>query len=833
MTENQTSETVQLLDKFISDGRCPNCFEQNKSLYPCPHCRWIGKLTQETGVYLSPGTILINKYMIGRVLGHGGFGITYLGWDMKLDIRLAVKEYLPRDMATRSKNRKTISPYTGPSKEEFEYGLEKFLDEARALAKFEDNQGIVSIRDFFLENGTAYFVMYFINGVTLKDYLGHKGTKISFPIALKMLMPVFDALGEVHRSGLLHLDISPDNILITDDGRIKILDFGSARYATGEHSRSLSVILNPGYAPEKQYRSRGKKGCWTDIYALCATFYHTIRAKITGEHSRNLSVTLNPGYAPEEQYRSRGKEGPWTDIYALCATFYRAITGVTPPKSLDRFAGESLEPPSRLGVDISPKAEMALLKGLSMRIPHRYHSIEALKADILSQSPMEPELSLPQGISPEPYPDPDMESPPVPEPQIKRVPHPKSGLLREHDSVKPISDPSPAKKQKSTLILISGMVIAFLIAGGLLFPFSMTDNSSTTKATIVQQADVTSRDISKPVEEKKKEHEKAKPEIVHGSIKIESIPSGSTVYIDDIKVGITPITLENLTQGHLSLRVEKSEYKKWLDKVFIQAGQSSSFTVELEKLAKYLRHGDRIKNNLGMEFVYIAPTSFYMGSPSDEPHRDSDEIRHRVELTKGYYIQTTEVTQGQWKAVMGSNPSYFKNCGSNCPVESVSWDDIQTYTQKLNQRDGKKYRLPTEAEWECAARAGTDTPFAFGTCLGTDQANYDGNHPMSGCSKGVNREKNVAVVAVKSFSPNAWGLYDMHGNVREWCQDWYGAYSKGNVTDPAGPSSRSHRVVRGGGWPYHAMFCRSAFRGNSPPGSRYGDLGFRLVQFEE
>jgi len=235
-----------------------------------------------------------------------------------------------------------------------------------------------------------------------------------------------------------------------------------------------------------------------------------------------------------------------------------------------------------------------------------------------------------------------------------------------------------------------------------------------------------------------------------------------------------------------------------------------------------------IANSLGMEFVYIQPGTFMMGSPSNESGRDNDEKQHRLTLTKGFYMQTTEVTQGQWKAVMGSNPSYFKNCGDNCPVEEVSWKDIQQFIRKLNQRESSgTYRLPTEAEWEYAARAGTDTPFFFGRCLSTDQANYDGNNPLSGCSKGEYRKRTISVA---SFRTNSWGLYDMHGNVWEWCQDWFGEYPSSSVTNPTGPSGGSRRVVRGGSWLNHARVCRSADRYSDAPGRRYAELGFRLLR---
>ena len=216
-----------------------------------------------------------------------------------------------------------------------------------------------------------------------------------------------------------------------------------------------------------------------------------------------------------------------------------------------------------------------------------------------------------------------------------------------------------------------------------------------------------------------------------------------------------------------------------------------------------------------------------MGSPSDEAQRSGRERQHRVTLTKGFFLQTTEVTQGQWKAVMESNPSHFTSCGDDCPVEKVSWNDVQDFIRKLNRmKEKRKYRLPTETEWEYACRAGTKTPFSYGRCLSTDQANYHGDSPLNGCSKGKDRKKTLPV---GSLSPNAWGLYDMHGNVWEWCQDRYGKYPSNFVTDPEGPSSGSVRVTRGGSWLHDAGRCRSSNRSRTDPDDKFFDLGFRLA----
>ncbi len=234
-------------------------------------------------------------------------------------------------------------------------------------------------------------------------------------------------------------------------------------------------------------------------------------------------------------------------------------------------------------------------------------------------------------------------------------------------------------------------------------------------------------------------------------------------------------------------------------------------------------------NDVKFEMMPIEAGSFVMGSPEDEDGRENDELLHRVTLTKDFYMGKYEVTQEQWEAVMGNNPSYFK--GAKRPVEQVSWNDAQEFIKKLNaqddvKRNGMKFRLPTEAEWEYACRAGTTTAYSWGNTLNGDKANCNGNYPCGTELKGTYLKRTTDV---GSYAPNAWGLYDMHGNVYEWCEDWYGSYDNGAVTDPKGAPSGSYRVLRGGSWSNLAWSCRSADRGNSGPTCRYFNFGFRLV----
>ncbi len=226
------------------------------------------------------------------------------------------------------------------------------------------------------------------------------------------------------------------------------------------------------------------------------------------------------------------------------------------------------------------------------------------------------------------------------------------------------------------------------------------------------------------------------------------------------------------------------------------------------------------------QMVFIQGGTFMMGSPDSEAKRQDDEYQHQVTVSS-FKMGKYEVSQAQWQAIMGNNPSYLDNC-YNCPVELVSHDDIQEFLRKLNAKTGKKYRLPTEAEWEYAARGGTTTPFYTGTCLSTNQANYDGKYPYQSCSKGTYRWNPIAV---GSFEPNQYGLYDMHGNVEEWCSDWYDLdyYENSPDNDPKGPNMGSYRVLRGGRWDGEAQSCRAANREIASPYVSQWAIGFRLV----
>lgn len=274
---------------------------------------------------LVPGTVLAGRYIVGRVLGEGGFGITYVGRDTLLDMKVAIKEFYMSGYVNRNNTYSTVVQASiGTHAEMFEKNRDKFLQEARVLAKFSTEDGIVGIRDFFQENNTAYIVMEFLNGGTMRDYLSRVG-KLTWEQTHRILRPILSSLSNVHNHDIIHRDISPDNIMMTRDGKVKLLDFGAARTISKTDIKSLSVILKPGYAPE-------------------------------------------------EQYRSKGQQGPWTDIYALCATMYRCLTGEVPDDSMERMYNDQVQSPYERGV--CPIAiSNVLMKGLAVRQADRYQSI--------------------------------------------------------------------------------------------------------------------------------------------------------------------------------------------------------------------------------------------------------------------------------------------------------------------------------------------------------------------------------------------------------------------------------------------------------------------------
>ena len=327
---------------------CLYCMSPLREGPPCPACGQTGSAYSPASHQIPPGSVLAGRYLVGRVLGEGGFGITYLGCDLRLELRVAIKEHYPVDRGSRSSARSLrVEKHSGCLGESFEAGRERFVQEAQVMARIDKMPQIVSVRDFFQENNTAYIVMEYVDGTTLKELVARRGGKMSAGELLPLVEPLFPALSAMHALDLIHRDISPDNLML-DKGGVRLLDFGCAREAA-QGKNSMTVVLKQGYSPIEQYQHKG--------------------------------------------------QGPWTDIYSLAATLYYCLTGTTPPQALDRICDEALTPPRQLGADVTPAQERAILRGMGLRRSQRYATAEEFHAALYQGAETPPSPAMPGDVT--------------------------------------------------------------------------------------------------------------------------------------------------------------------------------------------------------------------------------------------------------------------------------------------------------------------------------------------------------------------------------------------------------------------------------------------------
>lgn len=330
--------------------RCQICGKPfDEAFGVCPNCGFIPGSKPKEAYHLHPGTLLRNRYVVGSTVGFGGFGITYRAWDRTLDKMVAIKEFYPNGIVNRVPGEKEVIIYSGNRANEFQNGKVRFLSEARNMALFNTHPNIVNVYEFFEENNTAYIAMEFLEGKSYKQYIAEHGGRVDSQVAVSVVLSVLDALKEIHKMKIIHRDISPDNIFMvpveagSENYKVKLIDFGAARFSSGEEEKTLSIILKPGYAPP-------------------------------------------------EQYRSKSKQGPWTDIYAVGAVLYRSLTGRMPEESVNRMVEDHLAPPNELVPEIPQYLNDTILRAMALNQELRFQNVdqfrEALqnKAKVLSVS---------------------------------------------------------------------------------------------------------------------------------------------------------------------------------------------------------------------------------------------------------------------------------------------------------------------------------------------------------------------------------------------------------------------------------------------------------------
>ncbi len=319
------------------DVRCKNCFKIFDNEYArCPFCGYSDGEPPKELYHLYPGTELLGRYIIGEVLGFGGFGITYKAWDKKFETILAIKEYYPSGIVNRNPGESEVILFTGKKKDIFDNGLVRFLDEAKNMAKFSQNNNIVNVFEYFEDNNTGYIVMEFLEGISLNSYLLKQTQKLPLDEIMTITMSVCSALRELHAIGIIHRDVSPDNIFMCSNGKIKLIDFGAARFSLNEEKK--------------------------------------------------MTIILKPGFAPPEQYEKINKQGPWTDIYALGATVYLLLTGTKPDESTNRKIEDKVIPPSKLDPSIPEYISNTVMKAIALDKKNRFTSIDKFEKALLRKS---------------------------------------------------------------------------------------------------------------------------------------------------------------------------------------------------------------------------------------------------------------------------------------------------------------------------------------------------------------------------------------------------------------------------------------------------------------
>ena len=711
----------------------------------------------ESNSFLKVGTLLNHaKYRIEQYLASGGFGNTYEGVNVSLDKKCAIKEFFLKGVVLRDEHTSQVFITHPDNKKAFNSQKEKFTKEARRLSRL-DNSHIVRVFDFFEENGTAYYVMDYIEGVSLREYQKRTGKALTEREALSVLTQMLDALETIHDAGLLHMDIKPANIMIDNKGKCTLIDFGASK-----------------------------------------------QPSVSDGATTSSAMAYTPGFAPTEQIGgSSDRWGPWTDFYALGATLYNLLTNKNPANlDIEVDGADAFKFPP----NVSDSMRSLIQWLMTPKRTERPQNVDAIR-NCLNQLELNVgrPLSIKEGNQPLAGNQPAGEL--IPEPKESTA----DAESTEIESAE-VAEPAEPKNEIDSKAMDSG---------------DITEPTAPMADTEVPEAEEASQEEATCIEAEKaldSSTDAAAPETA----------DSSSNENDNASEGEgAPISFPNdnrdvkKKKGHLGKWVAVALFSLLLigGSVFFISNTDSKKEPEpkAEQTPNISFHenseGDLVFtiDSVSFTMIYVPGGSFTMGATAEQGADAADEEKPTFDVSlTGFYIGETEVTQALWKAMVWDNPSIFK--GDQRPVESVSWYDCQLFIQRLNAKTGKKFRLPTEAEWEYAARGGDSG--------GTKYAGSDNINSIAWYDKNAaNETHNVA-----TKSPNSLGIYDMSGNVSEWCNDRYDKYSGYSQDNPMGPSYGEKNVCRGGSWISSAWGCRVSYRSDAEsPKTSYYYLGFRLA----
>lgn len=765
-----------------------------------------------------PAGTRLGEYEVVDVLGAGGFGITYRAWDTTLQKYVAVKEYLPRDFATRT-NTRTVVPTSQADRADYEWGLTRFLDEARTLARF-DHPHINKVHRFFEAHGTAYLVLDYIEGETLSTLLERQG-RLSEDGLKGLLTDVLSGLAEVHAAGYVHRDLKPGNLMVKPDGNVVVLDFGAARQAVGQRSKSVTSILTPGYAPLEQYDTKAEDvGPWSDIYALGMVAYRCISGLSDGElpdavtrsrSARKGSGDLEPAVSiGQGRYDARLLRAIDRAIQVeedarpqSIAEWQQALPGLTLNESrATPPAGPSKEPRTETTAATSAFLRWAIVAGviaLIVAIGGGAYWLGQRGSGVPTEQAIAPVVpAQPQRPSPDSQANLPAQTPSKPVVAAPQV-YP---LVVETEPV-------------GATVELLGVEESY--QPGLELPVGRYQLEVQAEGYETQRVWVQHTERGEPhrvVLAAERQPFTIIAEPAEAGIRIMNIP-------ERYAAGMA------LPAGEYEVEVSAEGYQTVTETVVHGAAP----TERRVALVATRQPGEVFRDCPTCPQMVVVPAgSFQMGSPSHEEDRAGNEGPvHRVTIGQPFAVGVYEVTFAEWDTCAtggecnGYRPDDRGMGRGRRPVIDVNWQDAQAYAEWLSRETGKAYRLLSEAEWEYVARAGTTTRYSWGNEIGRNRANCEG------CGSQWDNEQTAPV---GSFRPNSFGLYDMHGNVWEWVWDcWHETYIGAPRDGRAWETEDcSRRVLRGGSWYFFPRYLRSAHRNWDTADSRNNNLGFRIAR---
>ncbi len=847
---------------------------------------------------------VLSGYRLDERLGEGSMGAVFRATQLQLGRSVALK-VLPPALSERRRY------------------IERFLQEARTLARI-NHPYIVHIYDLFEADGLFCIAMGLVEGGTVRDLIQREGGRVAEDRAARVAYQTARGLWAAAQHGVVHQDIKPDNLLLADDGTVKIADFGLAQVKTPGSEEGGKIQGSPSYMSPEQWKGRSDQR--SDLYALGCNLYEMLTGHppfraLTTEGFRDLHCgkpapslldtqpDCSPAMAgvvarllekdPELRFQTAAELGH--ALKPLCKAPEHAEAAPSPQPQRRTSTRVRKLRSQRVGPQRTPMWPFVLLavllalggwwvvRGPSTPDPTtisvRFEALEPQPGALLRNRQVRLRgklVELDAG-----------EERVLDKLQIdgKTVDVRRNGSFEHLVELQEGDNRCELRAGKTRLQLqwfVDSVApqLAFLEpAGG-----SLVDTLGVDVRLLVQERDLEAVEVNGlPVQRIADDTLGVSVPLRHGNNRLQAVARDRAGNESRVALEVQADTASPQLQvdvalvatgARLSIRADEPlswievggrrtpangpqaelevELRPEQDSLELQAadrvgnqtrivlpldrpepenpGPEPWWPVTLEQQAASIRAEQPVtlRNSLGMDFVLVPAGTYWRGSPPEEPGHREDELEHKVHLPAPYYLGAREVTQAQWVAVMGANPSWFQLEGGAAPVESVTWLQAVHYCNALSALEGLPpayaidaeqaqlleplgpgYRLPSEAEWEYACRAGSELAFSTGARLLSSQAHIDteGGAPRAG----------------GSYSANTWGLYDMHGNVYEWCGDWYGAYPEGEVEDPRGPAQGSRHVTRGGAFDSPAQLCRSAERKIFGHLERE-NLGFRIVR---